>query len=493
MNKDIAQRKGVLMFTKCLLGCAMAAFLVDTAVAQDAQTVIARVTHAIGADTLKTVQYSGTGFDFAFGQAPNPSLPWPKFIDKSYTRTIDFEAPASRVDRVRVQGENPPRGGGGQPLVGEQSQSQTITVSAGTPWAQELEIWITPYGFLRAASKKDAAAATRTINGKSYTIVSFTGNNHAKVNGYINDRDEVERVETWIDTPVLGDTHLEVAYSDYREVSGARFPTHIVQTQGDYPVLDLQVSDIKINVPATITAPAAGNASTNTPAPNPPAQSEKLGDGVYLITGGYSVIAVDFKDHITLFESGQSDARAVAVIAEVKRLIPGKPLRYVVNTHSHFDHSGGLRAVAAEGATILTYKLNKSYLEKVLSQPRTLNPDVAQQQGRKPQVQAVGEKTVLTDGTHVVELYHLRSFLHHDGMLVAYFPKEKVLFEADGYNPQPVGATPPNPASPTNLSLLDNIQRLHLDVQRIVPVHYPADNRVVTVPELTRWAGRSGT
>jgi glyoxylase-like metal-dependent hydrolase (beta-lactamase superfamily II) len=471
-----------------LIGCAMAAFQADAAAAQDAQSVVAKASHAIGADTVKTVQYSATGFDFAFGQAPNPNSPWPKFIDKSYTRTIDFEAPASRVDRVRTQGENPPRGGGGQPIVGEQSQTQTTVVSAETPWAQEVELWITPHGFLRAAAKSSATAAARTIDGKHYEVVTFEGRNHAKVNGYINDRDEVERVETWIDTPVLGDTHLEATYSDYRETGGARFPTHIVQTQGDYPVLDIRVSDVKINAPASIAAPAAA-AVTN----NPAAQSEKLGDGVYLITGGYSVIAVDFKDHITLFESGQSDARAAAVIAEAKRLIPGKPIAFVVNTHSHFDHSGGLRAVANEGATVLTYKLNESYLEKVLSQPRTFNPDVAAQRGSKPKVQGVGEKTVLTDGTHTVELYHLQNFLHHDGMLVAYFPKEKVLFEADAYNPQPTNATPPTPASPVNLSLLDNIQRLHLDVQRIVPVHYPADNRVVTVTEVERWTGRGGS
>ena len=94
-------------------------------------------------------------------------------------------------------------------------------------------------------------------------------------------------------------------------MSGARFPSHIVQTQGDYPVLDLQVSDVKINMSANIKADAA-NASANAQATNPPAQSEKLGDGVYLIRGGYAVIAVDFKDHITLFESGQSDIRAAA-------------------------------------------------------------------------------------------------------------------------------------------------------------------------------------
>src|SRR5882672_7174616 len=222
------------MFYKSLAGGLVAAFLTQISVAQDTQSVIAKASHAIGADVVKSVQYSATGFDFAFGQSPNPGAPWPKFIEKSYTRTIDFETPASRVDRVRLQGENPPRGGGGQPLVGEQSQSQTTVVSPNTPWAQEVEIWITPHGFLRAAARKDASAAIRSVNGKNYTVVTFTGTNHAKVNGYINDRNEVERVETWIDTPVLGDTHLEATYSDYRDVSGARFPSHIVQSQGEF-------------------------------------------------------------------------------------------------------------------------------------------------------------------------------------------------------------------------------------------------------------------
>jgi glyoxylase-like metal-dependent hydrolase (beta-lactamase superfamily II) len=98
---------------------------------------------------------------------------------------------------------------------------------------------------------------------------------------------------------------------------------------------------------------------------------------------------------------------------------------------------------------------------------------------------------VLTDGAHVIELYHLQNFGHHDGMLIAYFPKEKVLLEADAYNPQATTATPPSPASPYTLSLIDNIERLKLDVQRIVPVHYPADGRVVTMAELRRWAGRA--
>ena len=482
------------MLKSCLAGIALAALLVWTASAQDAATVVANASTTLGVDTLKTVQYSATGFDFALGQAPNPNSPWPKFVNKSYTRAIDFEKPASRVERVRVQGENPPRGGGQQPIVGEQPQTQTIIVSADTPWPQQLEVWILPHGFLRAAAKRNPTVESKTVGGKKYNVVTFTGDNKAKVNGYINDQNLVERVETWIDNPFFGDMLFEGIYTDYKDVGGARFPMHIVQKQGGYPTWDLNVSDVKANAAVDIQ-PAQGRGGAGAPAPAAPtaAQSEKLGDGVYLITGGYAAIAIDFKDHIAILESGQSEARGLAVIAEAKRLVPNKPVKYVVNTHSHIDHSSGLRAAVAEGATILTHQVNKGYLEKTLSLPHTLNPDKAQQLGKKPVVEAVGEKKVLTDGTHVVELHHMQNFGHHDGMLLAYLPKEKVLFEADAYNPQPTTATPPNPPSPYTLSLVDNIRRLNLDVQRIVPVHYPADSRVVTMAELMKWVGRTAT
>jgi len=483
------------MFRTCLAGLALAGLGIQAASAQDAKAVIAGASTAIGVETLKRVEYSATGMDFALCQATNPSSPWPKFINKRYTRAIDFEMPASRVERVRVQGENPPRGGGLQPIAGEQPQSQTIIARGDTPWAQQLEIWMMPHGFLRAAAARSATVDAKTIGGQKFTVVSFTGDNKARVNGYINAQHLIERVETWIDNPFFGDMPFEAIYSGYRDIGGAQFPMHIVQKQGGYPIFDLNVSDVKANPVVDIQAPqgrggAPGAAATGA---TPAAQSEKLGDGVYLITGGYAAVAVDFKDHITIIESGQSEARGLAIIAEARRLIPNKPVKYVVNTHSHIDHSSGLRAAVAEGATILTHQMNKPYLEKVLSTPHTLNPDKAQQNGKKPVVEAVGDKRVLSDGTHTVELYHLQNFGHHDGMLVAYLPKEKVLLEADGYNPQPATATPPSPPSPYTLSLVDNIRRLKLDVQRIVPVHLPADNRMITMAELTRWVGRSAT
>ena len=477
-----------------LAGLAAAAALVWTLSAQDAKAVVDGASRAMGVDALKTVQYSATGYDFALGQAPNPSSPWPKFINKSYSRAVNFEAPASRVERVRAQGENPPRGGGQQPIVGDQPVNQTIVVGADTPWVQQLEIVLLPHGFLRAAARRGATVEAKTVGGKKYQVVSFVGDNKAKVNGYISDRNLVDRVETWIDNPFYGDMPFEAIYTDYKDVGGAQFPMHIVQKQGGYPIFDLTLTDVKANAAVSIQATQGrGGAGAAAPAAAGAATSEKLGDGVYLITGGYGALAIDFKDHITVIESGQSEARGLAVLAEAKKLIPNKPITYVVNTHSHIDHSSGLRAAVAEGATILTHQINKAYLEKTLSLPHTLTPDAAQQNGKKPVVEAMGDKKVLTDGVHTVELYRLQNFGHHDGMMIAYLPKEKVLVEADGWNPQAPNATPPSPASPYTLSLVDNVRRLKLDVNRIIPIHLPADGRVVTMTDLTKWVGRPST
>ena len=89
--------------------------------AQDAGAVVAAASRAIGVETLRTVRYSATGFDFALGQSGAPGAPWPKFLNPRYTRSVDFQASASQVDRVRVQGEIPPYGGGQQPILGTSS------------------------------------------------------------------------------------------------------------------------------------------------------------------------------------------------------------------------------------------------------------------------------------------------------------------------------------------------------------------------------------
>jgi len=106
----------------------------------------------------------------------------------------------------------------------------------------------------------------------------------------------------------------------------------------------------------------------------------------------------------------------------------------------------------------------------------------------------VAEKKILTDGTRVIELYHDAPNLHNDGLIMAYLPKEKILVEADSFNPAAqADAAPPSPTNPANTNLLENISRLKLDVDTIIPVHYPADGRKVTMAELRRAIGTPST
>src|SRR4029077_17181586 len=117
--------------------------------------------------------------------------------------------------------------------------------------------------------------------------------------------------------------------------------------------------------------------------------------------------------------------------------VPGKPIRYVINSHGHFDHSGGLRAAVAEGATIITHAQNRPYFERAFANANTINPDVLAKSGKKARFKTVDEKLVLQDSTRTVELFHVDDSHHSDNFLMVYLPKERLLIEADSFTPLP--------------------------------------------------------
>ena len=460
---------------------AFGALLSSPLMAQDAKTVIADATKAMGMENLGSVRYSGSGYNFALGQAVNPSSPWPKFNVKTYERVIDFDAGGASQVMVRTQAENPPRGGGQQPIVGEQSQTQLINFKQ--PWSATFEVWVTPAGFLKGATANAATVQQKVVGGKKVNVVSFTVDRKYKVNGYLDEQNMLTKVETWVDNPVLGDMPVEATYADYKPFHGMKFPTKIVETQGGYPVMDLTISDANRNVFTEVQPPKIE------PASNPVFGIDEtlIADDVYYFTGGthHSVI-VGFNDYTVVIEGPLDEARSSAVISEVKKLFFNKPIRYLINTHAHFDHAGGIRTYAAEGATILTYQMNKPYYEKTFAMPRTLAPDKLAQSKKRAVIEAVTEKRVLTDGTHTIELYHVPNN-HNEGMLIAYLPKDKIVVEADLYTPGAVGAPTPNPVNPYTVALLDNLEKLKLDYEKVVGLH----GRMATKDELLKAAGRA--
>ena len=182
-------------------------------------------------------------------------------------------------------------------------------------------------------------------------------------------------------------------------------------------------------------------------------------------------------DHILVVESGGSDQRGLEVMAAAKQAIPGKPVRFVVNSHPHFDHASGLAAAVAEGATILTHRNNEQVLERLLSGPRTLTNDSLSKvaKRRTDVVQGIGDRDV-RKGTNgkVVELHHIPNE-HSDGMFAIYLPAEKVLYTAD------ITVVNPNPGQlGTVKSLVQALDKLKLDYNTFIPAHPPNPDRVLT-------------
>ena len=452
---------------------------------------------ALGAPQMTSIQFSGTGRWYQFGQAPNPTLPWPQFDVSSYTATVDYGAPAARVQMVRKQTVEPDRV---RPTPVEQRPDQYVSgttawnmaaaagAPAGSPPAPQLqpaaveervmEIWTTPQGFLKAAAANNATAQP----GEGGTEVSFSIGKNRYV-GTINEQNEVAVVRTWIDNPVLGDTEVQFNYSDYMDFSGVRFPSRIVRVQGGHPVLDLTVSSVTANPGLTAGPP------TGAPAPAPVMVTvEKLANGVYYLKGGtHHSVAIDQKDHIVVVEAPQNEERSLAVIAKVKETIPNKPIRYLINSHVHFDHSGGLRTYVDEGATIVTHAMNQPYYEKAWAAPHTINPDRMAQSKKTATFETFTEKHVLTDGARTIEIHQIAGGGHNDAFAMVYLPAEKILMEGDAYTPLPADAPPPAAANPFSVNLHDNIQKLKLDVRQIAALHGP---RVATMDDLRTFIGQ---
>jgi L-ascorbate metabolism protein UlaG (beta-lactamase superfamily) len=539
------------MKRKLAIFAAFLGLIAGTASAQtikDVRSILETSLTAMGGANLKTIQYSAKGWSSRIGQTYGLNEDWPRYEVSDYQRAIDYDAKWSREDYTRRQGKYPLLG---RPVMAE--ERVTSILSGDFAWdmrgdkpvpltrlyldgvsyvdLRQLELALTPHGFLKAAlAAKDATAIRLPIvgssdaglsqNGRKVTIVSFTLGKY-RINGTINDQNLVELTDTWFPNPVYGDMDYEMRYTKYKNFDGVEFPTLLHVHQGDprlnpaHNYYEYNVTDVKVNLPLT-TMPVPDVVRT---AATPPVrvESQKLAEGVWLLGGGtYNSVLVEFKDFVAVVEAPQNEARSLAVIAEVNRLVPNKLIKYVVNTHHHFDHAGGLRTYLSQGTTVITHELNKQYYLNIMfyPAPRELQPDrmalydpMYMISRRPAPIETVASmagapgggaaKYVVTDGERILEIFHVQDMAYELGdqsyaqgnhsadMLMAYLPHEKILINADLYSP---GAQPPAPTAGMR-TLYQNMLKQKLDVALHVPVH----GRVASNDEFLKILGKLRT
>jgi glyoxylase-like metal-dependent hydrolase (beta-lactamase superfamily II) len=508
----------------------------------DPWPVLRAAAKAIGADNLKCVTFSGTGYAGKVGQNVTQDTDWPRGEPlANYSRTINYETRSSVEQFSRKPGMNPRSWKygtgwlGGTPL--QQKERQTFVVHGNFAWHMDgeganpipapasaelwqLDIWLNPPGFIKAAmapgsnptaiwrwemaeSGRDGAT---TAGIEKVTVVSATVLGKYRVNATINSQNLIQRIQTWVPHPVLGDMNYEHEYTEWRDVGGVKFPAgwhhhdgwdderQIPTISGGHNGFGGSFGKIEPNVcTSSETVPEVVKQAA---VPRAQVETQRLAEGVWLLGGSsHNSVAVEFKNHVAVIEAPLDEQRSLAVIAEVVKLVPNKPIRFVINTHAHYDHLGGLRTYLHVGATVITHQRNRVFYETELLNyvPRTLHPDMMSlypptEISEGYTMEDVDEKYVLTDGTRNLEIYYVQGLAAHvEGMLMAYLPKEKIIIEADLYDPPTSDNTLPATSKEIHRAFYDNVRQLGLDVSTIAPIH----GRVVPWSDFVKLVGKA--
>lgn len=317
------------------------------------------------------------------------------------------------------------------------------------------------------------------FDGRPHSVVSYANEDGLEISLYIDDKTGLlSKYETLGSDVFSGDVVNEFVFTGYRQENGKIVPTGRIDRRSGEMLNDFKMADVVFN--ATLTDEnfkLPGGLKMLAPGPAAPQTPTKYTDNIYTVNaGGYNVLVVGFKDHVFLMEAPNGDATSRQAIAEVKKLFPGKPIKYIAVTHHHDDHAGGIRTYIAEGSTLLGLAGERTFFEKVTKSVFTIDPDSLTQNPRPMKWETIENgKRILTDGTTTVELHDIGSGPHTEQMLVAYFPTEKMVFQGDLLNRPNNGDQAL--ANDTTVHFSNWLDKSNLAVDRVIGVHGPPSTR----------------
>jgi glyoxylase-like metal-dependent hydrolase (beta-lactamase superfamily II) len=454
----------------------------------DEQSVSENAIVAMGGSTalhaVTTQQITASGQLFEPEQTLSPNDPPRTVSSLQYTLTEDLSAGSFRYDWTR--GVTYPFEdnlayseviNGNQGFVTGQDTANAAAVRAALPPVRlatltKLHRLTSPLVLMRAASDAPQTVEARQdeqFNGKAHHVIALPGS-VSPVRLFIDpDTFLPAKADTMEDDPLYGNTLFEVIYTDWRRAGEIMVPFHLtqnisglgktitIQTEERTAVQNnVQLQAGMLDIPPDLQAaydPADGLRGERMSQlflrrqalglPSYVDQSLTVvftesspGSGIWHVTGGsHNSLVVVMADHVIVVEPPLYEARSQAVIAGIKSRFPGKPISDIIVTHFHFDHSGGVRAYAAEGAGVVVGAASQAHFQAVMAAPHTVVPDALQNNPRQVTVTAVpAAGLTLTDGVRTVGVYPVQN-THAADMVIAHVSGENLVFVSDLFSP----------------------------------------------------------
>jgi glyoxylase-like metal-dependent hydrolase (beta-lactamase superfamily II) len=422
---------------------------------------------------VRTVIMEGQGTQYNLGQDLVPGASGQTFTITQYRRAIDVQNGRARTELTRVPnfayflGPAPQRqiqgidGAVGYNVAVNGTASRIGDAAAND---RRTELLRHPVAALRIAMDPATRLSNVRTQGGDTLVDVTTFDGRTFTLGVSAATKQPTFVATMANHVNLGDVRLSTTFADYHSVSGLNLPTRLTTKTDDFTTIDVRVTKQSVDADAELAAPAAAASATAPVAAAPTVTVSEVSAGIWQLAGGsHRSVLVEFADRLVLFEAPQNDARALAVIAESRQLRPGKPLTHLVNSHHHFDHSGGVRAAVSEGLTVITHQGNAAFFEDIIKRPHSLVPDALSKNPKPLTLETVGDEKVISDKSMTMHLFVVPG-IHTETMLMAYFPRERILVEADLYEAdEHIHVFAPG--------LLEQLKRRNLPINRIVGLH----------------------